>query len=131
MIDFILAEFTKICKKAIEKFSNELQKPKEDVAITFNLNQDNEVIYRLLKDFKFEKEVTFMEILGVRIDFKGYSMLVPPFIQKSLIGFCDEYKIEPSKVNVMVLLVQEKICLVLFNDTEQVKQIKLDDLLKT
>jgi hypothetical protein len=58
-------------------------------------------------------------------------MLVPPFIQKSLIGFCDEYKIQPNKVNVMVLLVQEKICLVLFNDTEQVKQIKLDDLLKT
>jgi hypothetical protein len=131
MIDFISAEFTKICKKAIEKFSNDLQKPKEDVAITFNLNQNGEVIYRLLKDFKFEKEVTFLEILGVRIDFKGYSMLVPPFIQKSLIGFCEEYKIEPSKVNVMVLLVQEKICLVLFNDTEQIKQIKLDDLLKT
>jgi hypothetical protein len=44
---------------------------------------------------------------------------------------CEEYKIEPSKVNVMVLLVQEKICLVLFNDTKQLKQIKLDDLLKT
>ena len=131
MIDFISAEFTKICKKAIEKFSNDLQKPKEDVVITFNLNENGDVIYRLLKDFKFEKEVTFMEILGVRIDFKGYSMLVPPFIQKSLIGFCQEYSIEPSKVNVMVLLVQEKVCLVLFNYTEQVKQIQLHDLLKT
>lgn len=130
MIDFISAEFTKICKKAIEKFSNDLQKPKEDVAITFNL-KDGEVYYNLLKDFKIEREVTFMEILGVRIDFKGYSMLVPPFIQKSLLGFCDEFKIEQSKVNVMALLVQENICLVLFNDTEQVKQIRLDDLLKT
>lgn len=131
MIDFISAEFTKICQKAIERFSNDLQKPKEDVVITFNLNENGDVIYRLLKDFKFEKEVTFMEILGVRIDFKGYSMLVPPFIQKSLIGFCQEYSIEPSKVNVMALLVQEKVCLVLFNDTEQVKQIQLHDLLKT
>jgi len=130
MIDFISAEFTKICKKAIEKFSNDLQKPKEDVAITFNL-KDGEVYYNLLKDFKVEKEVTFMEILGVRIDFKGYSMLVPPFIQKSLLGFCEEFKIEESKVNVMALLVQENICLVLFNDTEQIKQIRLDDLLKT
>jgi hypothetical protein len=130
MIDFISAEFTKICKKAIEKFSNDLQKPKEDVAITFNL-KDGEVYYNLLKDFKVEKEVTFMEILGVRIDFKGYSMLVPPFIQKSLLGFCQEFKIEENKVNVMALLVQENICLVLFNDTEQVKQIRLDDLLKT
>jgi hypothetical protein len=131
MIDFILAEFTKICKNAIERFSNDLQKPKEDVVITFNLDENNDVSYRLLKDFKFEKQLTFMEILNVRIDFKGYSMLVPPFIQKSLIGFCDEYKIQPSKVNVMVLLVQEKICLVLFNDTEQIKQIQLHDLLKT
>jgi hypothetical protein len=130
MIDFISAEFTKICKKAIERFSNDLQKPKEDVAITFNL-KDGEVYYNLLKDFKVHKEVTFMEILGVRIDFKGYSMLVPPFIQKSLLGFCQEFKIEENKVNVMALLVQENICLVLFNDTEQVKQIRLDDLLKT
>jgi hypothetical protein len=130
MIDFISAEFTKICKKAIEKFSNDLQTPKEDVAITFNL-KNGEVYYNLLKDFKVYKEVTFMEILGVRIDFKGYSMLVPPFIQKSLLGFCEEFKIEESKVNVMALLVQENICLVLFNDTEQIKQIRLDDLLKT
>ena len=130
MIDFISAEFTKICKKAIEKFSNDLQTPKEDVAITFNL-KNGEVYYNLLKDFKVHKEVTFMEILGVRIDFKGYSMLVPPFIQKSLLGFCEEFKIEESKVNVMALLVQENICLVLFNDTEQIKQIRLDDLLKT
>jgi hypothetical protein len=130
MIDFISAEFTKICKKAIEKFSNDLQTPKEDVAITFNL-KNGEVYYNLLKDFKVYKEVTFMEILGVRIDFKGYSMLVPPFIQKSLLGFCEEFKIEESKVNVMALLVQENIFLVLFNDTEQIKQIRLDDLLKT
>jgi hypothetical protein len=130
MIDFISAEFTKICKKAIEKFSDDLQTPKEDVAITFNL-KNGEVYYNLLKDFKVYKEVTFMEILGVRIDFKGYSMLVPPFIQKSLLGFCEEFKIEESKVNVMALLVQENICLVLFNDTEQIKQIRLDDLLKT
>jgi hypothetical protein len=130
MIEFISAEFTKICKKAIEKFSDDLQTPKEDVAITFNL-KNGEVYYNLLKDFKVHKEVTFMEILGVRIDFKGYSMLVPPFIQKSLLGFCEEFKIEESKVNVMALLVQENICLVLFNDTEQIKQIRLDDLLKT
>jgi hypothetical protein len=130
MIEFISAEFTKICKKAIEKFSDDLQTPKEDVAITFNL-KNGEVYYNLLKDFKAYKEVTFMEILGVRIDFKGYSMLVPPFIQKSLLGFCEEFKIEESKVNVMALLVQENICLVLFNDTEQIKQIRLDDLLKT
>ena len=130
MIEFISAEFTKICKKAIEKFSDDLQTPKEDVAITFNL-KNGEVYYNLLKDFKVYKEVTFMEILGVRIDFKGYSMLVPPFIQKSLLGFCEELKIEQSKVNVMALLVQENICLVLFNDTEQIKQIRLDDLLKT
>ena len=130
MIEFISAEFTKICKKAIEKFSDDLQIPKEDVAITFNL-KNGEVYYNLLKDFKVHKEVTFMEILGVRIDFKGYSMLVPPFIQKSLLGFCEEFKMEESKVNVMALLVQENICLVLFNDTEQIKQIRLDDLLKT
>jgi hypothetical protein len=130
MIDFISAEFTKICKNAIEKFSNNLQTPKEDVTFTFNL-KNGEVYYNLLKDFKVYKEVTFMEILGVRIDFKGYSMLVPPFIQKSLLGFCEEFKIEESKVNVMALLVQENICLVLFNDTEQIKQIRLDDLLKT
>jgi hypothetical protein len=130
MIDFISAEFSNICKKAIEKFSNNLQTPKEDVTFTFNL-KNGEVYYNLLKDFKVYKEVTFMEILGVRIDFKGYSMLVPPFIQKSLLGFCEEFKIEESKVNVMALLVQENICLVLFNDTEQIKQIRLDDLLKT
>ena len=127
MVEFISEEFSRICKNAIERFSNEFQCPKEDVCLTFNLREDA-LFFRLLKDFKVVREVTFNEILNQKIDLRGYGLMVKPFIHKCLVRFCNEYEIKQDDVSVMVLVVQEKICLVLYNNVTQVKQIRIEDL---
>ncbi|MDX7825487.1 hypothetical protein SJT38_20800, partial [Aeromonas caviae] len=42
-------------------------------------------------------------VLGVRIDFKGYSKIAPPFIAKSLARFAIKHKIGIGDVKVMCL----------------------------
>ena len=81
-----------------------------------------------VKNFKIVREVTFNEILNQKIDLRGYGLMVKPFINKCLIRFCDEHDIKQDDVSVMVLVVQEKVCLVLYNNVTQVKQIKIEEL---
>ena len=127
MVEFISEEFSRICKNAIERFSNEFECPKEDVCLTFNLREDA-LFFRLLKDFKVVREVSFNEILNQKIDLRGYGLMVKPFIHKCLVRFCNEYEIKQDDVSVMVLVVQEKVCLVLYNNVTQVKQIRIEEL---
>jgi hypothetical protein len=127
MVDFISEEFSRICKNAIERFSSEFECPKEDVCLTFNLREET-LFFRLLKDFKIVREVTFNEILNQKIDLRGYGLMVKPFITKCLFRFCQEHDIKQNDVSVMVLVVQEKICLVLYNKVTQVKQINIEEL---
>ena len=127
MVEFISEEFSRICKNEIERFSNEFECPKEDVCLTFNLREDA-LFFRLLKDFKVVREVSFNEILNQKIDLRGYGLMVKPFIHKCLVRFCNEYEIKQDDVSVMVLVVQEKVCLVLYNNVTQVKQIRIEEL---
>jgi hypothetical protein len=102
MIDVIQNKFTDISSKCLEKYAKQEGVKKTDVQLIFKLGQSGDAEYLIYKQYKPLKVLTFMEVLGVRIDFKGYSLFVPKFIRGALTRFCDEFKI-PSQ-NVRVLL---------------------------
>jgi hypothetical protein len=78
-----------------------------------------------------------MDILGVSIDFKGYSMLVPPQIKKILENFSQE--LNSTNVEVMVYLGREdenddedenEVIYFLYDAKRKVKRFKLSEVLK-
>jgi hypothetical protein len=74
-----------------------------------------------------------MQVLGVTIDFLGYSRLAPPFIVKSLIRFSEQHKIELDKVLVMCVPTKNEkgkndILLFLYNGNDYVETITFSDL---
>jgi hypothetical protein len=76
-----------------------------------------------------------MEVLGVKIDFLGYSKLAPPFILKSLVRFSKEHKISLDKVLVMCVTTKNEkgkndILLFVYNDNQYVETIDFDDLFR-
>ena len=57
--------------------------------------------YIICEKYVRKVEYTFLEVLGVTIDFLGRQMLAEPFIRKSLVRFSQEHNIEIEKVSVM------------------------------
>lgn len=83
MEQFIVQETAKLFNKAIKKFAKEDKKDEQDVSIILGLNSSEEVQYILCHEHKPHRETTIKEILNIKgIDFKGYTVLVPPQIKK-------------------------------------------------
>lgn len=107
MLDSILKEFEKITFKACERHASSLQDSVTNVQLVLSLNSESEVEYTVCSHYNPDKKISFLEILGVRIDFKGYSMIVPPFIQKTLLRLAEDYNVNPVELSAMIIPTDE------------------------
>jgi hypothetical protein len=129
MLAFIVDTFYEIIYKACERFGSEEGVEASDIQVLFKLDDEGEVNYSLLKKYNPLKDVTFNQILNVRIDFRGYSQLVPPFIQKTLIDYGEKLQTNPTQLMVMcVVKGKNKIGLFLYKDKKPIEEIILEDL---
>lgn len=129
MLDFITDRFTEITSKCLERNAKEYNAKKKDMQLVFKLDGDGEVQYLIYREYKPEKVLTFLQVLGVKIDFKGYSIFVPNFIKGALGRFCESEIIDRDKVRV-ILNFDEKdnMNMWLYNNSSFVKQITLESL---
>ncbi len=107
MLDSILKEFEKITFKACERHASSLQDSVTNVQLVLSLNSEGEVEYTICSNYNPDKKISFLEILGVRIDFKGYSMIVPPFIQKTLLRLAEDHQVNPLELSAMIIPTDE------------------------
>lgn len=129
MLGFIANTFYEIVYKACERFGSEEGVEASDIQVLFKLDDGGEVNYSLLKKYNPLKDVTFNQILNVRIDFKGYNQFVPPFIQKTLISYGEKLETNPTDLMVMcVVKGKNKIGLFLYKDKKPIEEIILEDL---
>jgi hypothetical protein len=133
MEGFIIEETNKIFSKAILRFSKKESQDPLQASILLCLSNDEEsnVVYKVCFEHQVVRECSIMEILGVAIDFKGYSMLVPPQIKKILENFSQE--LNSTNVEVMVYLGREdesEVMYFLYNAKELVKRFELSEVLK-
>ena len=133
MIDYILEKFTGIASKCLEEFAKELKVKKQELQLVFKLDEGNDdVKYVIYNNWLKEKEITFLQVLRAKIDFKGYSLFVPKFIKGALNRFCDECKIEKDVVSVVLFFnEQNKMVMYLYNNITHVKKIELEELFDT
>jgi len=129
MLDVILEKFSDITKKCLDKHSKEFGVEKQDVQLVFKLDASDDVQYLMKKNFKTEKVLTFLQVLGVKLDFKGYSLFVPKFIKGALERLAKENSIDLDKVFVLLRYnKKEQLVLWLYNYITPVKQIELTSL---
>jgi hypothetical protein len=129
MIDFIQSKFNELASKCIERNAKEYNTPTKDIQLVFKLGNDGETEYLIFKEYNPTKVLSFMEVLGVKIDFKGYSLFVPNFIKGSLNKFCDEEKILTRNVKVLLMLNEKKeLIMFLYNSNTYIKRVELESL---
>lgn len=128
MVEIILGKFTDITLKCIERNAEAFSVDKKDVRLVFRLNKDEEVEYWITKFYKPQKKLSFLEVLGVKLDFKGYSLFVPKFIQGALNRFCVEDNIERKNIYVVLSNVDDKLIMGLQDERKEVRKINLKSL---
>lgn len=70
---------------AIKNFAKEFDVEETKTQLMINASDENcTPIYKVLVDNKVKKEVTFNQILNVKLDFLGREMIATPFIASSL-----------------------------------------------
>jgi hypothetical protein len=132
MIDFIQGESKKMMYKCCERYSKEKGLNVESVQLVLGLNEEGNT-YTMCESYVKKESYDIMQVLGVTIDFLGYSRLAPPFIVKSLIRFSEQHKIELDKVLVMCVPTKNEkgkndILLFLYNGNDYVETITFSDL---
>lgn len=117
MEDFIISETGKIFSKAIKRYAKRDGLSDERVSILLGLYDEGEidertgelvriVRYDVCHDHTPAERVTIMDVLGVKIDLRMYSVIVPPQIKNILEGF--EKRFGSRDVEVMVYLNREQ-----------------------
>jgi hypothetical protein len=132
MIEFIQNETKKIMYKCCDRYAKQHQKETEKVQLVLGLNEEGNT-YTLCDEYVPVEELDILGVLGVKIDFLGYSRLAPPFIVKSLVRFSETHNIEI--INTKVLCVPTKnekgkndMFLFLYNGNQYVETITFSDL---
>lgn len=130
MIPYVVTTFNEIVYKACERFGKEEGVEAKEMQVLFKLDDEGEVEYSILKKYNPIKDVTFNQILNVKIDFRMYGQIVPPFIQNTIVTYAE--KLEKNSTDLMVMCIvtgENKIVLFLYdNNKKPIEQIILEDL---
>ena len=93
------------CEKYAKRKSISIDDVQLIMSLDVQLSGENKLAlantYFLCEQYSKKEQYTFLNVLGVNIDFLGRQMLAEPFIRKALIRFSKEHDIEIEKVSVM------------------------------
>ena len=141
MQDFITNETNKIFSKAIKRFAKNDKIEEEKVSLLLHLFDEGEINekgelerkvgYKVCQNYAPVKSVRILEILGVKIDLKMYSYIVPPQIKNIIENF--ETETGSKDIEIGVYLDRndsEEVNYFLFNNGQLVKKFELEQVLK-
>lgn len=134
MIDFIQSETKKMMYKCCERYAKDKILAVDDVQLILGLDENGNT-YTMCEKYVKKEKYDIMQVLGVKIDFLGYSQLAPPFILKSLIRFSQEYDIQLDKISVMCVPTKNErgkndILLFIYNGDQYFSTITFDELFR-
>lgn len=132
MQEFIIDETQKIFCKSIKRYANDLKKENQEISIMLYIKQDEEEVgYKICVNNNPVQTVTIKDVLNVKFDIKGYSLIVPPYIKQFLNDF--EKQLNSKAIDVCVYLSKEdedECRFFLFNNGKFVNEVYLTELIK-
>lgn len=121
-----------IMLNAIKNFSKEYDVAETKTQLMINASDENcTPIYKVLVDNKVKKQVTFNEILNVKLDFLGREIIATPFIASSLRKLRREQGCGFEDLNILIYKQKEDQAipnLYFFEGVKPIKPITFDYL---
>ena len=94
--------------KAIKNYAKEYSVEEKEAQLMIKAEDINcTPKYQVLVHNKVKKDVTFNEILNVKIDFLGREMMVSPFISSSLRKLRREHNCSSEDINVLIYKLEQ------------------------
>jgi hypothetical protein len=100
MIDFVKSETKKIIFNCCSRYAKQKSLNVEDVQLILGLNEEGNT-YSICEKYVQKIEYSIMQVLGLKIDFLGYSNIAPPFILKSLVRYSEKHKIDVVSTKIL------------------------------
>jgi hypothetical protein len=118
-----------VMKNAIIRYAEENKVDKKRIQLLiYTDNPELDPKYKILKDNKEFKKVSFNELLNVKLDFLGREILATPFISNTIKRLMRESNCEYKEVNVLAYLLNENINLFFFVGTKANKPLSFNYL---
>ena len=126
----IITQTKSVMCNAIRRYASENNTPTTDSQILiYSDNPECTPSYKVCKDHKPVREVSFNDLLNVKVDFLGRELIATPFIKNCIKRITKENSCAFDKVNVLVYSKDEEgedIKLWLFIGTEPKKELTFD-----
>jgi len=134
MIDFIQGKTKEIMYNCMERYAGKHKKDISTVQLVLGLDENGNT-YTVCENYQPKESLDFNGVLGVKIDFLGYSRIAPPFILKSLIRFSEKYDFPLENSKVMCLPTKNEknkpdVLLFVYNAMTYVEAITFSDLFR-
>ncbi len=135
MVGFIKSETKKIMFNCCSRYAKQRNMNVEDVQLILGVNEEGNT-YSICENYVIKEEYDIMQVLGVKLDFLGYSRLAPPFIIKSIIRFSEQYNIPILDTKIMCVPAKDEngkndLLLFLYKSySEYVNTIELEELFR-
>ena len=122
----IFGKTQKIMKTGISKYSKEFETTKENTQILVKANEGDGVNYTMCNNWKPKNEVSFKDIMDVRVDLLGFEMMASPFLRKSVDMYSKYYDTSNSQINLFIFEKSDKIGVAVYEGTKFKETLTLE-----
>jgi len=131
MKEVIIGETNKVFIKSLERFAKQNDQDIKDIQLVISLDESDELFYQICIKGVPQSNVTLKEILGIKtIDFKGYTMFIPPYLMQIMSKLINEQQNKDVKVVICYNTTREYCAYFLFCEKKKVREIYLNDLIE-
>lgn len=146
--NFIPKETKRIIYEACDRYAKNKNLNFGSVQLSLGLKMKEgsedevDVTYSICENYRIKEHFTFLEVLGVRWDFKGYGNFAPAVIQNGLIRYAMELDIEPLDVKAVCLpfdeevenkrgklVINQDIKIFIYNKSQYLKQVSVKEFI--
>jgi hypothetical protein len=85
-----------------------------------------ELKYTMCEEWQPKKDVTFLQIMGRKVDLLGYQYLSTPFMLKSIEKFAKDHEGTLENTSAFLSKYKDSIAVSVFKDTECVRSLTLE-----
>ena len=113
----IFGKTQKIMKTGISKYSKQFNTAKENTQILVKADSGEGVNYTMCDSWKPKNEVSFKDIMDVRVDLLGFEMMASPFLRKSVDMYANYYDVPNSHINIFIFEKNDKVGVAVYEHT--------------
>lgn len=122
----IFGKTQKIMKTGISKYSKELGLSKEKTQILVQSKETEKVTYKICDDWSPKMNVSFKDIMDVKVDLLGFEKLSSPFLIKSVEMYSKIHKSPIDEINLFLFEKNKKIGLAVYVNNKYKEMLTLE-----